>query len=146
MGKTPSLPRLASMYVHLYICEQVCMCIHRYTCTPHVVLAGLKGPLGCLHLFFHCHCLTHPLCFSCIPPSPQAEQTLFGLWGHSDVWTGMQPQRLDSEPLPLGKVTDFPCSSWPQLPMWGPETSRHDVGTVPRVEGSVGVGSTNGRP
>lgn len=38
----------------------------------------------------------------------QTEQTLFGLWGHSDARTGVQPQRLGPEPLPLGKVTDLP--------------------------------------
>lgn len=61
---------LSCMCTCTYIREHVCMCVHKCTCTPHVDLAGLKSPLGCLHLFFYCHCLTHPFCFSCIPPPP----------------------------------------------------------------------------
>lgn len=65
-----------------------------------------------------------------VSPLPQTEQTLFGLWGHGDVRTRMQPQHLGPEPLPLGKVTDF-------LVSLGHSSQRGDQRQAGMTQGSV---------
>ncbi|XP_008690701.1 proton-coupled amino acid transporter 1 isoform X3 [Ursus maritimus] len=42
----------------------------------------------------------------CSPLLPQTKQALCGLWGDSDVRTGIQPQLLAPEPRTLGKVIE----------------------------------------
>lgn len=66
---------------------------------------GLKE----LHLF--CHCLTHTLFPPALPAFSQTKQAFCGLWGDSDVRTGIQPYLLAPEPCTLGKVTGF-LSYW----------------------------------
>lgn len=57
----------------------------------------------------------------------------------------MQPQLLDPEPLPLGKVTDFPVPLG-HSSQRGDQRQMGDVGTESGVESGVGVSFTNGRP
>ncbi|XP_076398490.1 proton-coupled amino acid transporter 1 isoform X2 [Peromyscus maniculatus bairdii] len=69
-------------------------------CRP---LVGSSQPAGDWHRGRALHEYPGEVCSSLMP---QTEQTLFGLWGHSDARTGVQPQRLGPEPLPLGKVIE----------------------------------------
>lgn len=69
------------------------------------VTCGVLAQVSMIYLFSVAYCQTYTFCpFS---PQPQTEQAFCGLWGYSDVRTGIQPQLLAPEPCTLGEVTSF---------------------------------------